>query len=131
MQALSIEPTMDERDLENMRRDIEGLVLRVRDVENLSSPYSQQLLTEFREMQRKLADYAEHGTPTSRRELKHMEERVADMKTELAKKADANELEDLKEETRSNRTMVRSALIAAALALGSGIMLFIIQRAVK
>lgn len=114
-----------------MRRDIEDLVLRVRVLENLSSPYAQQLMIEFRELQKRVADYAEHGTPVSRREIKHVQDRLGEMRIELDKKAAASELEDLKEETRSNRTMVRSALIAAALALGSGIMLFIIQRAVK
>jgi hypothetical protein len=137
---------MDERDLLRMQRDIEDLVLRVRVIENASSPYAQQLLTEFRELQRRVTEYAEQGTPVSRRELVHVQNRMDEMKVLIDKKADADDLaelksttslkadaddiHDLKEETRSNRTMVRSALIAAGLSLTVGIILFFINRAV-
>lgn len=122
---------MDERDLLRMQRDIEDLILRVRTIEDVSSPYARQLMVEFRDMQKKLSEYAEQGTPVSRRELQHVQDRLSEMRADIGKKADADELHELKEETRSNRTMVRSALIAAGLALGSGIILFIVQRAVR
>jgi len=122
---------MDERDLLGMQRDIEELILRVRGIENASSPYAQQMIAEFRALQAKVAEYAEQGTPVSRRELAHVQEKMSEMQHMIQRKADADDLAELKEETRSNRTMVRSALIAAALALGSGIILFIIERSLR
>ena len=122
---------MDERDLERMQRDIEDLVLRVRNIENASSPYAQQMIAEFRALQAKVAEYAEQGTPVSRRELAHVQDRLSEMRHVIDSKADAEDLEDIKDETRSNRTMVRSALIAALFALGSGIVLFLIERSFR
>jgi hypothetical protein len=129
-----------------MQRDIEDLIVRVRVIENVSSPYAQQLMIEFRDLQKKVAEYAEQGTPVSRRELLHVQDRLSEMRTELGRKADADDFEELKvetrrkadfddvhdimEETRSNRTMVRSALIAAALSLGVALVLFLVERAV-
>jgi hypothetical protein len=121
---------MDERDLLRMQRDIEDLIVRVRVIENVSSPYAQQLMIEFRDLQKKVAEYAEQGTPVSRRELLHVQDRLSEMRTELGRKADADDLHDIMEETRSNRTMVRSALIAAALSLGVALVLFLVERAV-
>ena len=122
---------MDERELLRMQRDIEDLIVRVRVIENASSPYAQQLLTEFRNMQAKLSEYAEQGTPVSRRELQHVQDRLSEMRVEIGKKADADELDEIKEETRSNRTMVRSALIAAGLSLAVGIVLFLVAQAIR
>ena len=122
---------MDERDLERMQRDIEDLVLRVRNIENASSPYAQQMIAEFRALQAKVSEYAEQGTPVSRRELAHVQDRLSEMRLAIDIKADAEDLEEIKEETRSNRTMVRSALIAALFALGSGIVLFLIERSFR
>ncbi len=122
---------MSDNDFRRLERDLEELIIRVRAIENASSPYAQQMIAEFRALQAKVQLFTEEGTPVSRRELGHVQARMGELKASIDLKADERDLRDLEEETRANRTMVRSALIAASLALGSGIILFVVQRAIR
>ena len=116
-------------DVARMQRDIEDLTIRVRSMENADSPYAQQMIREFRDLQSKVAEYAEQGTPVSRRELKHVERELTRLERLIDKKADATDVATIENETRSNRTMVRSALFAAIASLSVGIILWLVQRA--
>lgn len=116
-------------ELQRVQRDVEALALRVRAVENVETPYAQQLVRELRALQAKVEDFTEQGTPPTRRELAHIRESVNDLKAALQLKADADELEALKAESQDNRRMVRSALIGSIFAIVGGIILFIIERA--
>lgn len=115
-------------DVRRLERDVEGLAVRINTIENASSPYAQQMIGEFRDLQRRVSDYAEKGTPHSRRELVHIEREVDRLDRAITRKADAEDVRMIQEETRSNRTMVRSAFFAAIASLCVGIILYLIQR---
>ncbi len=111
-----------------LERDIEALNIRIRDVETANSPYAQQMLGEFRALQSKVAEYAEQGTPVSRRELKHVEREIDRIDRELGTKADAKDVKAIEDETRSNRTMVRSAFFAGIASLCVAIIVWLLNQ---
>jgi hypothetical protein len=117
-----------EGDIRRLERDVEGLATRINVIENASSPYAQQMIGEFRDLQNRVYEFSERGTPHSRRELVHLEKELARIDKAINTKADADEVHAIQEETRSNRTMVRSAFFAAIASLSVGIILYLIQR---
>src|SRR4051812_48146465 len=104
-----------EGQMARLERDVEGLAVRLRTIENASSPYAQQMITEFRALQSKIAEWGEQGTPPTRRELRYMERELEKLHAQLDKKADAEDVDSLRQDATDNRRLVKAALISAAL----------------
>lgn len=88
--------------LRRLVRDVEELAVRVREIENVQNPIAKQLVTEFRDLQKKVNDIDLQGATVTRIRLKAIEDAI----------------EDLAEDAKSSRTFLKSALITAALSIG-------------
>lgn len=112
VEALSASLTFDATAFNQLQRDVERLFERVRLAETAASPVQRAYVEELKEVHRRVETMDLEGTHVTQVRLKHIEEDIREMK----------------EDQKSLRVTIRSALITATLSLGVQLILFAILR---
>lgn len=110
--------------LARLERDVENVVQRLRMVEDLSTPGIAQHLADYRQLRDKVIDMDVRGTAVTQERLKRVEDRIDDLRSDI---------QEIRDDQKATRNIVRSALITAALSIGVniivGVILFVVVKA--
>jgi len=106
--SLKYDPTA----FEQLKVDVERLANKLRLVEAAENPVAKQLVGELKEVKRKVDVMDIEGTHVTQVRLQHIEDDIREMK----------------DDQKSLRVTIRSALITASLSIGVQLILFAILR---
>lgn len=109
--------------LRRLERDVEDLATRVRQVENIDTPASRQVLSEFREVQRRLGEIERRGTAITTERMRELRKMVDANATRITKLEDARD-----EDVRRNFRVLIGAIVSIIVAVVSAILIGLATR---
>jgi hypothetical protein len=108
---------------DRLARDVEDLAIRVRAIEALDTPSTRALVGQVADLQRRVDRINDEGATATRGELRRLSDRitrteadVVNTERDLATKADAQALAELKEDQKWMRRAVVVAMLTAVAA---------------
>jgi hypothetical protein len=119
---------VDDGVLGRLQRDVEDIVLRLRAVENLDTRATRELLQDVRDLQAKLERIDQRGSTAAEKDIQNLRRALKRHDDALHEKASAALVQEMRDDTKSNRRIVLAAVVGTAFSIGAWLIQWLISK---
>jgi hypothetical protein len=135
---------VDDLTFTRLQRDVEDLAVRLRNIENLDTRAMRQLLADVQGLGSRVERIDQQGSVSAEKDIASLRRTMERHEDELARKADAEIVkeqavilkakadaalvQEMRDDTKSNRRIVTAAVIGTAFSIGAWIIQWLITR---
>jgi hypothetical protein len=114
--------------LARLERDVEAISLRLRDIENLDTRAMRELLEDVRNLERKVERIDNQGSTAAEKDIQSITRTLRRHEKEIGAKAAASLVQEMRDDTKSNRKIVLAAVVGTAFSIGAWLLQWLIGR---
>jgi DNA repair exonuclease SbcCD ATPase subunit len=120
--------TVGDSALGRLQRDVEALALRLRDLENLDTRAMRELLEDIRNLQQKVERIDSQGSTAAEKDIQSIARTLRRHEKDIGEKASASLVQEMRDDTKSNRRIVLAAVVGTAFSIGAWLIQWLISK---
>jgi hypothetical protein len=111
-----------------MEKDLEDLQVRLRNIENLDTRATRQLLADVQTLEARVDRIDQQGSVAAGKDIDSMRRTLKRHEDSITTKADASLVQEMRDDTKSNRRIVVAAIVGTAFSIGAWLIQWLITR---